>query len=167
VPKPSQALSPTLQTLQGRTEETLEQAEKDYRDAFVREYLIDFRGDLALVRIGCTDIKKLKQRAYILLHETYVRNEITRRLREISPEDVVKRGQVMAKLWEEANDPCNEGSTRVKATAHIAKMLGMMQNAEAAPRSTPGVMMVPVMSLEDWQQAAQIAQQALKTNVGA
>jgi hypothetical protein len=165
-PKNVNKHSVTQELVASRTEDNLAPGEIAFRDAFVQEYLVDFRGDLALSRIGVQGYSpaRLRVRAYQLLREPYIAKEVSRRVREIRPQDVVRRGQVMSKLWEEANDTNNEGGTRVSATAHIAKMLGMDKDT-TAPNYMGGVMMVPVTSLSEWEEMAASSQAALKLQV--
>lgn len=160
--------SVTQETFETRTAENLDLQQILFRDKFVQEYLIDFRSDLALARCGVQNLTpaSLKSKSYKLIREPYVAQEISRRLQEIRPKDVVKRGQVMAKLWAEANDTGNDGGTRVSACAHIAKMLGMGRD-DAPTGKSLGVMMIPVLSMDDWQRMATQTQQALKQQVSS
>lgn len=160
-------MTPSAVMITSRTAEQLHEADKIYRDAFVREYIKDFNGCLALARIGFTGTNAGK-RASQLLREPYVAQRLDTLLRQLRPEDVVTRGQVMAKMWKEANDPNNEGSVRVAATAHVAKMLGMDKSATTdTPAVASNVMLIPVTSAEDWSQSAATAQQVLKQRAAA
>jgi len=147
-----------------RTEETLSQPAKDFRDAFIREYLKDFRADHALARVGFVGATNtLKSRGTKLLKEPYVQSRLDLALRTVSPTDVVTRGQVMGALWKEANDPENSGSERIAALGHVGKMLGM--GREEDKDDTPsGVMLVPVF--DDWAAQAANSQALLKGRIG-
>lgn len=162
-PKPT-APGPTYteELYDARTDANLGESAKIFRDAFCVQYIIDFRGDLALIRCGHNNPKTAKQRASQLIREPYVANRINELVRQLKPDDVVSRQQVMAKMWEEANNTSNQCSTRVAATAHCAKMLGMMKPNEDHSQAPVGVMMIPCMSMAEWQQNAAITQALLK-----
>jgi hypothetical protein len=150
-----------------RRAEYLNATAKDYRDAFVKSYLIDFKPTNAIIRIGHQNYKTATRAAQDLLHEPYVRCRIEEHLKQMRPEEVVSRTQVMAALWKEANTSGNLCSTRVAALAHIAKMLGMFmgdkQNGDGNNVNVNvAVMMVPATTPEDWAIAAPAAQAALK-----
>lgn len=152
-------------SLEERTEEQLTESAKIFRDRFVMEYIKDFRGDLAVIRCGHPNPKSAKTRAYQLLREPYVARKLNDTVRTLRTEDVVQRQEVMARLWEESNNPSNLCGTRVAALAHVAKMLGMFLNKENDNHSAPmGVMFIPCTSPEDWASVAPTAQAVLKAN---
>ncbi len=148
-------------------DDRMAESSKIYRDAFCVEYIKDFSGSKALVRIGYEDKRTLSARASGLLREPYVANKIDQLVRQLKPEDIVTRQQVMALMWKEANDPYNEGGVRVAACAHVAKMLGMFKEAEVETTAPVGVMMIPVMSVADWETSAVTAQAFLKREANA
>ena len=156
--------SQTEELYNSRTDATLSEAAKIYRDAFCREYIKDFNAIAALARIGCR-IKSLRTRAGQLLREPYVANKIDELVRRLRPEDVVTRQQVMARMWLEANDDGNSSIARVAATAHVGKMLGMFKTDDSEDTKTvqTGVMMIPVVSVDDWASSAATAQALLKS----
>lgn len=162
--------SQTNTKLASRTAENLDENSKMYRDAFVRSYIIDFNGPNAVYRLGYTGEKKnAYTKASTLLREPYVAQELARVTREIRPEDVVTRGQIMMGLLKEANREDNEGGTRVNAWAHLAKMTGLLNGGgkgedDGAPKMALGVMLVPVLDMNDWASACAIAQASLKAN---
>lgn len=162
-PKPT-APGPTYteELYDSRTDATLNEAAKIFRDAFCVQYVIDFRGDLAVIRCGHNNPKTAKVRSSQLLREPYVANKINELVRQLKPEDIVTRQQVMAKMWEEANNTGNQCSTRVAATKHIATMLGMMKQTDTHEVQPMGVMLIPAMTMEEWKQNAAITQQILK-----
>jgi hypothetical protein len=149
----------------GRTAETLSEAAKIFRDAFVREYVKDFKGDQALFRLGYSNQTTAVSRAYTMLREPYVAQRLDEVIRQMRPEDVVQRQQVLSAMWKEANDEYNEDSTRVAALAHCAKMLGMMNQKEETHTAPIGVMLVPMIAVEDWKQTAVTSQAMLKRQV--
>jgi Terminase small subunit len=170
LPKPLRSNGPTHteELYDARTDANLSEASKIYRDAFVMSYIQDFDVAKALFRIGYTNHKTARSRGCQLIREPYVANKIKETVRSLKETDIVARSEVMARLWEEANNPANEGGTRVQAAAHVAKMLGMMAVKEDKEIAPVGVMLVPCMAVEDWEQAATVSQQMLKnaaTNV--
>lgn len=160
-------MTPSAIMIENRTADTLREADKIYRDNFVREYIKDFNGSAAMCRMGFTG-QGPGARATKLLREPYVAQRLDELLRQLRPEDVVTRGQVMAAMWKEANHPFNDGSTRVAALAHIAKMLGMDKPAvDTTNQVASNVMIIPVASVGDWEQSAQTAQSVLKQRASA
>lgn len=153
----------TEQVYSERTDETLSVQSKTYRDAFCREYIKDFCSSKALARIGCT-YKNLTARGSQLLREPYVANRIDQLVRQLQVADVVQRQQVMARMWQLANDEKAASVAQVAACAHVGKMLGMFKEEKAETENTIpiGVMMIPVLSVDDWQATATTAQAVLK-----
>jgi hypothetical protein len=149
-----------------RTDATLTEARKIYRDAFCREYIKDFNGKNALIRIGCLyKGHALSTFASNLIREPYVANRIDFLVRSLKPEDVVTRQEVMAKMWALANDPMSASIAKVAACAHVGKMLGMFktEDKESGAGEAIGVMMVPMLATDDWQSSARTAQALLKS----
>lgn len=150
------------EVLHSSRDDSMTEGEKTYRDAFVREYIKDFNGTKAMVRMGYVQ-KNPGQRASGLLREPYVANRLYELVRQLQPTDVVQRGQVMARMWEEANDDFNPSMVRVAALAHIGKMLGMFKEERDDSNLQPaGVMLVPCMAIAEWEQSAAVAQDILK-----
>lgn len=144
---------------------TLAADQRALRDAFVHQYVIDFNGAKALCRAGCPDgnIKSVRAKASQLLGEPYVAVRIAEAIKNMRETDIVSRNQVLARVWEECNDYGNEGSTRVKALMLMAKMLGMLKELVVdAPATPQNVMLVPLMSADQWEAAASTAQLELK-----
>ena len=166
-PPPSGSKSNTAIMFEQRTEQTLTESAKIFRDAFVRSYVLDYRGDLALFRLGFEgDAKSARQRASRLLTEQYVSSRLAELVRQLQPSDVVTRGQVMSALWKEANNAFEDG-VRVQALAHLGKMLGMMDSASNTPNSMPmGVMVIPMIDASAWSANAQNSQLLLKQRAG-
>lgn len=157
--------SQSTELYDSRTEETLSVAAKLFRDRFVIEYIVDYDGPAALARCGYVTPKKssMYTRASQLLREPYVAKALKAQLLSLREDNIVTRAQVLSKMWKEANDEGNEGGVRVAACAHVAKMLGMMLGPTEEKSNEPiGVMMIPVVSLEDWGATANIMQAALK-----
>src|SRR6476620_5118718 len=140
----------------GRTADKLSLSAKIYRDAFVREYIKDFDGRGAVIRLGGTH-STAKTRACQLLREPYVATLLDDTIRKLQPTDIVTRGQVMAKMWDLANT-AEESGARVTACANVAKMLGMDRVKEEENQAPIGVMLVPMMSVSDWAASAAVAQ---------
>ena len=154
-----------------RTEDTLPFHSKVLRDRFINEYIKDFNQINAMRRIGYGDEfadKPLHTQSGKWLRETYVRVRLMEVIRTLKETDIVNRNQGLSRMWEEANNGDNDGSTRVAALAHCGKMLGMYQReSDEKPTHGLGVMLIPVMSLEEWGVAAVMAQDKLKQSAGA
>ena len=142
----------------------LNETQKHLRDCFVAQYVVDFNGSKALSRIGCPgDIKYCRKKASELLQEPYVSVRIAKLLMERRETDIVSRNQVLARVWQEANDDDNSGKERIAALTLLAKMLGMLRELVVDKPEAPNhVMLVPVMSAGEWEQAAASAQLELK-----
>jgi hypothetical protein len=149
---------------ENRTAETLSLSARIFRDAFIREYIKDFNATKSLIRLGCENHKAASVQGCQLLREPYVAKKLDETIRQLQPTDVVTRQQVMAGLWEEANSPKNYGDTRVRALAHIGKMLGMGRE-ENQQNTSSGVMLVPMTASDDWGKIAAAAQAILKSGV--
>lgn len=147
-------------------DERMPEVAKIYRDAFCREYIKDFNASQAVVRLGAPDTKSAQVKGSRLLGEAYVANQIFQLVRALRPDDVVTRQQVMARMWLEANSDYNEGKTRVTALAHLAKMLGMMDDKRPETLPMSGVMLIPIVDIADWQTSATVAQDLLKRDAG-
>ena len=151
-------------------QDTLSQDARAYREAFCRQYVVDFCAYKALIRTGFIG-KSPKARASQIMREPYVANRIVELVNERAETDIVKRNQVMAKFWEEANDPDNASVARVSALAHIAKMLGMFlgkgEDADKESENPTGVMGIPLVRVEDWANSAASMQANLKSGIVA
>lgn len=159
------ALDPQSVMLNGRTTETLQEPDKIVRDAFIREYIKDFNGKLAMHRIGVVNPKTASTKASIWLREPYCANRLNELVRQLRPEDVVTRQEIMCGLWKEANDPNNEGSTRVASLACLAKMSGLISPLPEKNGDTvnvTNVMFVPLVNLDQWASQASIMQTELR-----
>lgn len=155
--------SQTEELYDSRTAETLPESSKIFRDAFCNSYIIDFNGANALMRISHPSSERTcRVRASQLLREPYVANRIHELVRALKPSDVVQRGQVMARMWQEANDDSNPGKVRVAALAHVANMLGMTKPVEDKGPQAVGVLLIPMTQGDDWSAMAQQTQLLLK-----
>lgn len=166
-PAPPPPQSQTAALFEQRTEQTLTESARIFRDAFVISYIIDYDGASALYRLGYTgDIKSARSRASNLLREQYVSCQLAQRVRTLKESDVVSRGQVMSAMWREANT-ARDCHARVAALAHLAKMLGLLENINVTNNVVQNnVMLVPMVEGAEWTDMAQAAQLALKARAG-
>lgn len=153
----------------GRTEETLSESARIWRDAWCLEYIKDYNGPAALARMGWTGKKSTAATmTYTLIREPYVARKLDALCRQLKVEDVVTRQQVMGRMWEEANSDLNQGKVKVAALAHIANMLGMTKQKDETGNQTPiGVLLVPMHQGDDWSQIATQTQAVLKQQAAA
>lgn len=153
----------TASVIEARTGANLRESAKAFRDAFCREYIKDFSGPSAMVRCGYQGPRtSANTRSCNLLREPYVANKIDELIRQLKPEDIVTRQQVMALMWKEANDQHNPGKVRVAALAHVATMLGMTRPKEDTGSQPIGVLLIPMVAGDDWALLAAASQKALK-----
>jgi hypothetical protein len=153
----------TSDIIEARTAESLGDAAKRFREKFISEYIKDFNGRAALTRCGFEGTKESASvRVTRLLAEPYVANRLHEVVKALRETDIVTRGQVMARMWEEANDYTNSGKVRVSALAHIANMLGMTKHKEEAGVQPIGVVLIPMVPGDDWNLLAAASQKALK-----
>lgn len=115
----------------------LTQAEREFRDKFVTEYLIDYSPVEACIRLGfAKEYATDYSHQYML--DGYVQREIKRReLEENVPatdSDEAFRKRIKAALFKEAHNPFSKASTRVAALKALADIYGM--NAPVKTEST-------------------------------
>lgn len=144
--------------------------EKALRDKFVGEYLIDYNPLAAAIRIGYPK-GYAKEYAARFMEEPYVLNKI--REQESTSEDVttdVMKKRIMAGLVREANynGPGSSQAARVAALSKLAQMHGMdaprrteITGADGAPLGEGAFVVPGVISVEDWERAAEEQQAAL------
>lgn len=151
-------------------EPQLSEREKALRDRFVEEYMIDFDGIKAAIRVG---FNKAFAEDYGVkfLHEPYVLRRIEElKHKKLDPEksEEYDKERIKAALMREAHNPGATASARVQALTTLAKMHGMMEPKDEPPGegARGGVLMVPVIAKASaWEEAAVASQQALVDNV--
>lgn len=146
--------------------------EKSLRDQFVKEYLIDYDAKAATIRVGYQQ-SIASEYCVRLMNCPYVLQQI-KKLEEETPEESAEamRKRVINGLIREANyrgPGCSPGA-RVAALAKLAAIQGMdaptrSKTEISGPDGTPlggGVFVVPgIISVEDWEKAAEAQQAAL------
>lgn len=104
----------------------LTEHERELRDRFVEQYLIDYSAVDAAIRLGYAD-GFASNFAKKFLTEPYTLQRIAERERELGLEDEQSkhRHRVVAGLYREAHNKFNSGSARVSAFSTLAKILGL------------------------------------------
>jgi hypothetical protein len=178
------------QRLARRTEENLTPAMKHRRDVFIREYLRDFNGAQAWLRMKAEvdpqDAHKhytpaqAAEHAYQLRNEPYVAKRIAELVDAMDAANVISQQRVLAMLVREAElqGIGAKHAARVAAQKVLVDVLGMSSAAKAAAARVPsgpggnglprgGVMVVPDVAgdVESWEAAAADAQARLKQEV--
>ena len=147
--------------------------ERQLRDAFVDQYLIDYDAHAAALRVGF-QAAFAPDYAKKFMGETYVRQRL-KMMEQTEPtvgaaiEDKYNNRRIKAKLMEEAfyTGPGSSHSARVSALKALAAIQGL-----EAPKKTEslnvhkgGVLMVPaIANLDDWEAVAVESQRALQTS---
>lgn len=147
----------------------LSPAEKDLRDRFVDQYLIDMDAIAAAMRIGF-----MRRVAFTysqqLMDEPYVLQRITDKQRTAveNPKEAQKsrKADIEASLWREAHyrGPDASHSARVSALAKLCNINDMDGTTKVKSDVTHrgGVMLVPaIASIDDWEKAATASQEKL------
>lgn len=144
--------------------------EKELRDKFVDEYLLDFDQTAAAIRIGFS-ASFAQTYAEKFMTEPYVRKRIAEMQTALAEDDKLEadldRRRIRAALMREAHyrGPGSSHAARVSALAKLASIRDMDAptkiKSEVALRG--GVMMVPgIANLEEWEKAAQASQTDLQ-----
>ena len=138
-----------------------------YREAFCRQYVIDYNATKALIRCGWIG-KNARVRSSQLMREPYVARRIVEITRDREETDIVSRNQILAKFWEIANDDDTASIAIVAALTQLAKLKGMLvaeKTKDDEIDANTGVMSIPVARLEDWSNSATLMQAQLKSGV--
>lgn len=143
-------------------EPALSPQEKQLRDRFVTEYLLDYDAWAACVRVGF--LKSVAgQYANDFMQEPYVRREITRRqlAEDADPKAALKnkkRAVEMALLREAHNmGPDSSHSARVSALSKLCNIYDMdgATKVKATVTHKGGVMTVPaIANVDEWEKQA-------------
>lgn len=144
--------------------------EKELRDKFVDEYLLDFDQTAAAIRVGFS-ASFAQTYAEKFMSEPYVRQHIAALQTALAEDDKLEaeldRRRIRAALMREAHyrGPGSSHAARVSALAKLASILDMDAPTKIKSDLTMrgGVMMVPaIASLEEWEKAAQASQSDLQ-----
>ena len=140
--------------------------EKELRDKFVDEYLLDFDQTAAAIRIGFS-ASFAQTYAEKFMTEPYVRQRIAALQTAMAEDEKIEaeldRRRIRAALMREAHyrGPGSSHAARVSALAKLASIRDMDAPTKIKSEMTMrgGVMMVPgIANLEDWEKAAQASQ---------
>lgn len=177
------------QRLARRTEENLTPAMKHRRDVFIREYIRDFNGAQAWLRMKAEvdpeDAHKhyspaqAAEHAYQLKNEPYVAKRIAELVDSLEAANMISQQRVLAMLIRDAElqGIGAKHAARVSAQKVLVDVLGMSSQAKAAAARTEGaggaggprggVMVVPAVAgtADEWEAAAAEAQAKLKEEV--
>lgn len=144
---------------------------KARRNQFVREYIKDFNGAEAILRMGYTCQRNTAQSmAGKWLSEPYTQYALSELMRDMDEKAVVSRNEILFGLKSEANVFGEEGShsARISAWRALAKINGMeITRVEGnIGLAAGGVMAVPyVGTVEDWERMTRESQAKLKAAV--
>lgn len=146
----------------------LDGRERQVRDQFVVQYLIDYNSVAACIRLG---FKEPYARMWgpKLMAESYVQRKlqeaINERKKEMDENPESEQSRIIEGLRREANyfGPGSSQAARVAALAHLAKLNNLGVGTGNEGISTGGVMIVPVTAdPADWQKLAMASQSKLK-----
>lgn len=148
----------------------LSKSEKELRDKFVDEYLVDFDQNAAALRIGFS-VSFASTYAERFMQEPYTRKRISDKQLEMAEDDKTEaerdRRIIRAALMREAHHR-GQGSShaaRVSALAKLASIRDMDAPLKVKSEHTlrGGVMMVPaIANIEEWEAAARASQGQLQ-----
>lgn len=151
-------------------EPELTEREKELRNKFVDEYLVDYNGFKAAQRVGF-QAAFAKDYALKFLSESYVAQRIKAvEHAKTDPVAVEKynKERVIATLIEVMTCDWAKHSARVAASAKLAAIYGMDKPVETKNEHTHkgGVLMVPaIANLDDWEAVAKASQAKLAADV--
>lgn len=151
--------------------------EKALRDHFVNEYLVDYDQKSAAIRVGYGS-SYANEMAVRLMQCPYVLQQIALKESTTEEEDAkAMKRRIITGLIREANykGPGCSPSARVAALSKLAAIQGMdaptrskveMTGADGQPLGG-GMFVVPgIMTVEDWEKAAEAQQRALVDSNG-
>lgn len=152
-------------------EPELSQTEREIRDRFVEEYLVDRNPFAAALRVGYMSSFALEM-GKRFLQESYVQREIKKRempeSQETPEEKDVHRKRILASLHREAHyyGPGASHAARVTALTKLASYYGVDHIGEGDEDESGGVMVVPGHDgIDDWEAAAAKSQEELAADV--
>lgn len=133
------------------------------REAFVKEYLVDYDAYKACLRCGYLEAYA-KERSVTYLSDPYVAWLVKESQDKTSEDGDILKNRVIQGLVREANNH-GEGSShsaRVTALKVLAEVYGI-EAKKSANQNAGGVMVVPaITNVDDWEAAAVGQQEALK-----
>lgn len=142
--------------------------ERDIRDRFVAEYVIDYDAKRAALRVGYTE-SFAETYSQKFLNEAYVQQKIKKFELDEAEDDKGEadsdRRRIRAGLMREAHyrGPGSSHAARVAALAQLAKIRDMEASKKLEVKSLGGVMVMPgIASMGDWQNVASSQQADLQ-----
>ncbi len=135
------------------------------RERFVMEYLKDFSIKKAAIRTGCA-AHSASQQGHAILNEPYVQRRLLQVLEDMEESDLLTRKDVILGLLVEART-AESDAARVAAWSKLSKIKGMeVDLVKGHFEHLHHVMEVPIeRGVVDWEEAAVVAQDALKAEV--
>lgn len=159
----------------GEVSADLTKQEKELRDLFVAEYLLDHDSFAAAIRVGFQE-QYARQYSMQFMGESYVRRRIAE-LMHAAPHDKKEyeeetKRKIIASMFREANyrGPDSTHGARVAALAKLASLFDMDKPAKIEQTITHqgGVMAVPgIASIDDWEKQALESQEKLTSEAEA
>ena len=144
--------------------------ERQVRDQFVVQYLIDYNSVNACIRLGFREAyakmwgPKLMAEGYV---QRKLQDSINKRKAEAEANPDTEQSRIMEGLRREANyfGPGSSQAARVAALAQLAKLNNMGVGTGGGEGVMGGVMIVPMNAdPADWQALAAASQRKLKDN---
>jgi hypothetical protein len=138
------------------------------RQLFVHEYLKDFNGSQAIQRMGYV-MTQPWVKASQFLTEPYTQWYLGQLMAKLEDSAIITRSEILLGLKKEAHYHGLDGSAaaRIAAWRTLGKILGLeVTKIEGNVAIQGGVMLMPFSGTpEEWEQAAQSAQEKLKQDV--
>lgn len=155
----------TSQWTWAQMEPELTAQEKELRNAFVDQYLVDYDPIRAALRIGFSSAFA-EQYAKRFMDESYVAKRISAMQGVDLDEDAAKAydsKMIRNSLVKELNNPYTTGSARVAAVVALMKYHGIdSKTKEKEDGDRSGMMIVPaIANVDDWEKEAVKSQQKL------
>lgn len=149
----------------GTEEEYLSPTEKNLRDLYVKEYLVDYDPHLACMRIGFNN-SVAREKSVTFMQEPYVQRKIKelKYTKSEDEEDEEERDRLLVLSTLRQASQSGPFPSRVAAASKLATILGMDKPIPNQLEITHkgGVMKVPgAVSLETWEAEAVAAQEQL------
>jgi hypothetical protein len=141
----------------------LSDAEVALRDAFVKEYIIDYDRYKACLRIGFNHQTALKW-GQTFLQEVYVNRKIKEYEFKKAEETDTQKQEDSAIVLNTLREAAQNGNynTRVAAASTLAKILGMDKEAKTDDEFQGGILVIPaIANVEEWEMVAVDAQKEL------
>jgi replicative superfamily II helicase len=142
---------------------------KRNRERFCREYIKDFHGTNAMLRLYNCQRNTAQVKASQWLEQPYTQWFLSKLIEEMDADAIVTQNEIVFGLKREAhqtNSQFADSATRIAALRALAKIKGMEKTTlDGEVKLGGGVMVVPGLSAEDWKKKAKASQAALKQEV--